>query len=108
MWWIFLIAVLVFTLISTTNLNASNFSATEIAKCMIAKSPYYGSFDRWDYANICGADLATSTERMEIQCKIDELTGKNLSADTFTHESCKCSPDDYYGNGFSDLLDRMC
>jgi hypothetical protein len=74
---------------------------------MIAKSPYFGSFDRSEYANYCsGTDWwsMTDTERMEIQCKIDELTGMDPDADA----SCKCSPPDYYGNGLSDLLERRC
>ena len=40
--WVFLIAVPVFALASTTDLHASGFNTTEIAKCMVAKSPYYG------------------------------------------------------------------
>jgi hypothetical protein len=110
MWWIFPIAVIVFTIFSATDLNASSFDATEIAKCMIAKSPYSGSFDRWDYADYCGgADWwsMTSTERMEIQCKIAELTGADSGTDA--DESCKCSPSDYYGEGmYDDLLERLC
>ena len=111
MWWIFLVAVLVFTLISTTDLKASSINATEVAICMIAKSPYAGSFDRWDYADYCSGSLwwdLTDTKRMEIQCKIDELTGKNFGADTFPlpHESCKCSPDAYDDD--DDLLERLC
>jgi hypothetical protein len=108
MWWIFPIAVIVFTIFSATDLNASSFDATEIAKCMIAKSPYSGSFDRWDYADYCGGADMTNTERMEIQCKIDELTGMNYGNDTDADVSCKCSPPDYYGGGFSDLLERSC
>jgi hypothetical protein len=71
---------------------------------MVAKSPYYGSFYRWDYADYCsGTDWwsMTSAERTEIQCKIDELTGTNFGTDTYTDESCKCSPSDYYGAEFS-------
>ncbi|MGH9974564.1 MAG: hypothetical protein ACRD8Z_01835 [Nitrososphaeraceae archaeon] len=108
MWWMFLVVVLA----STTDLHASGFNATEIAKCMIAKSPYYGSFDRWDYADYCsGADWwkMTSSERMEIQCKIDELTGINSGTGTYTDQSCKCSPSNYYGGGiYDDLLERLC
>jgi hypothetical protein len=103
--WLFLLAIPLFTLISTTDLNAS-FNATEIAKCMIAKNPYSGSFDRWDYAWYCGGDM-TSTERIEVQCKIDELSGKNFDADTFTDELCKCSSSDYNGGGMYDDDDSL-
>ncbi|MGH9976218.1 MAG: hypothetical protein ACRD8Z_10350 [Nitrososphaeraceae archaeon] len=108
--WIFLVAALAFTIASTTDLHASDFNATEVAKCMIAKSPYYGSFDRWDYAGYCGGDAdwwsMTSTERMEIQCKIDELTGITApDAGTSTDES----PSDYYDRGmYDDLSERLC
>lgn len=107
-----LIAVLAFTLASTTGLDASGINATEIAKCMIAKSPYSGSFDRWEYADYCGGtdwwDM-TETERMEIQCKIDELTGSyGMDSDADADASCKCSSPDYYGGEFSDLLERSC
>lgn len=95
--WIFLVAVLAFTLAPTTDLNASGINATEIAKCMVAKSPYSGSFDRWEYAEYCSSvgwwDM-TSTERMEIRCKIDELTGMNYGMDTYADVSCEGFPPD--------------
>jgi hypothetical protein len=47
----------------------------------------------------------TSTERMEVQCKIDELTVYS-DPTAFPDESCKCSPDDY--NDDDDLLERLC
>jgi hypothetical protein len=77
---------------------------------MIAKSPYAGSFDRWDYADYCSGSLwwdLIDTKRMEIQCKIDELTGMNSSADIFTDVSCKCSPDDYKGGEMYDDDDLL-
>jgi hypothetical protein len=112
MGWILRVAVLAFTLTSTTDLHASGINSTEIAKCMISKSPYSGSFDRWDYADYCGGAYwwsMTSTDRMEIQCKIDELTGANFGTGTNIDESCNCSPADYYGEGvYDDLLERLC
>lgn len=104
--WLFLLAIPVFTLISTTDLKASGINATEVAICMIAKSPYAGSFDRWDYADYCGGRSMTSTERMEVQCKIDELTVYS-DPNAFPDESCKCSPDDYYDRGMNDNDDSM-
>lgn len=111
--WVFLVVFLAFTLASTTDLYASRINSTEIAKCMIAKSPYSGSFPRWDYADYCaGTDWwsMTDSERIEIQCKIDELTGTNygMGMDMDADASCKCSPSDYYGNGLPDLLDIKC
>jgi hypothetical protein len=92
MWWILAVILLALTLVSTAHLSASGINATQIAKCMMAKSPYSGSFDRWDYADYCsGKDLwsMTSTERMEIQCKIDELAQMNYGMDTFADASCE-------------------
>jgi hypothetical protein len=106
MWWLFLLAIPVFTLISTTDLNASGFNAEEIAKCMISKSPYAGSFDRWDYVDYCSGRSMTSTERMEVQCKIDELTVYS-DPNAFPDESCKCSPDDYNGGWMYDDDDSL-
>jgi hypothetical protein len=109
MWCISLVAVLAFTLVSTTNLSASGINATEIAKCMVAKSPYSGSFPRWEYAEYCSGRVLTSTERMQIQCEIDELTNMNYGMDTHTDLSCKCSLLDYYGGKmYDDLLERQC
>ena len=102
--WLFLLAIPVFTLISTTDLKASGINATEVAICMIAKSPYAGSFDRWDYADYCSGSLwwdLTDTKRMEIQCKIDELTVYS-DPNAFPDVSCKSSPDDYNGGGMYD------
>jgi hypothetical protein len=111
MQWMFLVLFLAFTLVSTTDLSASGINATEIAECMVEKSPYAGSFDRWDYADYCsGTDWwdLTDTERMEIQCKIDEITGMNYGMDADADASCKCSTPDYYGGGFDDLLEHSC
>ena len=110
MQWVFLGVFLAFTLGNTTDLSASSINATEIAKCMVAKSPYSGSFPRWGYADYCSGRALTETERTMIQCEIDELTGKNFGADTFTLESCKCFTKDYYGWGSDDddLLERRC
>jgi hypothetical protein len=100
--WLFPIVLLAFTftLFSATDLHASHVNAIEIAKCMIAKSPYSGSFDRWEWAGYCGGSdqwSMTSPERMEIQCKIDELTHTNYGNDTDVNPHCECSPSDYYG-----------
>jgi hypothetical protein len=109
MWSISLVAVLAFTLVSTTNLSASGINASEIAKCMVAKSPYSGSFPRWEYAEYCNERVLTSTERMEIQCMINELTNTNYGMDTHAGLSCECLPLDYYGRGiYDDLLERQC
>ena len=110
MQWVFLVVFLAFTLANNTDLSASNIDATEIAKCMVAKSPYSGSFPRWEYTDYCSGTALTDTEKTMIQCEIDELTGKNFGADTFTLESCKCFPEDYYGGGSDDddLLERRC
>jgi hypothetical protein len=106
--WVFLVVFLAFTLASATDLKASGVNATEVAICMISKSPYPGSFDRWDYADYCSGSLwwdLTDTKRMEIQYKIDELT-KYSSPDTFTDESCKCFPPDYDDD--DDLSEGTC
>ena len=110
MWWLFLVVLLVFTLVSTTDLHASGINATEIAKCMIAKSPYSGSFDRWDYADYCGGSdwwSMTSTERVEIQCQIDELTRMNYGNETDIDPLCECSTSDYYGGEMDDDDDLL-
>ena len=106
-WWLFLVVLITLVLASTTDLHASDINTTEIAKCMIAKSPYAGSFDRWDYLDYCGG---SDMWRMEIQCKIDELTGMNSSADIFTDVSCKCSPGDNGGGMYDDddSSERLC
>jgi hypothetical protein len=115
MQWVFLGVFLALTLGNTTDLSASSFNATEIAKCMVAKSPYSGSFPRWEYADYCSGRALTDTEKIMIQCEMDELTiypspvPKNFGADTFTLESCKCFPEDYYGWGSDDDdLERRC
>lgn len=103
-------AVLAIALFYTTDLDASGINATEIAKYMMEKSPYFGSFDRWDYTNYCGGSgrwEMTSTEMIEIQCEIDELTRMYNGVDTYA--TCDCPPSDYYdGETGPDLLHRLC
>lgn len=70
----------------------------------------FGSIDRWNYANYCGGsglwDM-TSTEMMEVQCKIDELTRLYNGMQSQTDATCECPPPDHYDGTGLYLLHRL-